>query len=592
MRSPAGFLVRRSGVGVAFLIALSGAGVTGCSAEFWKGRPDVETVELTVTPPRIAEGQTANANGIPRKGNGAAITSSKVRVAYSSASPEIASVNAISGTITGIAPGKALITAESQGKTDTATVEVVFADPVRIVTNPPDLLSLTVGASGTVTLDPKGSNGQSLTGRTATFSSSDARVATVTSTGPLTARVTAVSLGTAIITSTVGSTAVTTNVLVRLPPVQTVGVALQTGKDSLQVGENLQLLLTLRDPAGNTLSTFGRTITYQSSDVTIASVNNSTGVVTGVKEGTAEVTVTVDGNATGKATLRVIPKRVFDLKFATPAVTLRIGGSTRNLAAIAFDSVLNRVDRQVAYRSTNEAVAAVNNLGLVTPRGLGTTRIIASIDRLADTMTVTVTELPITNVRVDPTQATANMGDTRQFTATLFDSLGTQVTGRTITWQTNNPNVATVNSSGLATAIAPGVAQVQAFVDVVPGLGQRIGQAAELVISLTRVARVRVAPDSVSTQIGRTTTVTVQAFDAAGTELFNRGGTIVARSSNPGVATADPTGATGSTLIRGFAEGKTTITFTAIDPTTGLAQGTPATLIVVVAGAGGGGDDD
>jgi trimeric autotransporter adhesin len=590
MRSLAGFLVRRSGAGVAFLIALSAAGTTGCSAEFWKGRPDVETVELTITPPRIAEGQTANANGIPRKGNGAAITSSRVRVAYSSSNPAVASVNSISGTITGIAPGEAVITAESQGKSDTETVTVVFADPVNIVTSPPDVLTLTVGASGTVTLDPKGPNGLSLTGRTATFSSSDARVATVTSTGPLTARVTAVSLGTAVITSTIGSKTASTNVLVRLPPVQTVGVALQTGKDSLQVGENLQLLLTLRDPAGNALSTFGRAITYQTSDVTIASVNNATGVVTGVKEGTAEITVTVDGNATGKATLRVIPKRVFDLKFSAPTATLRIGGATRPLPATALDSALNRVDRPITYRSTNEAVATVNNLGLVTPRGLGTTRIVASIDQLTDSLAVTVTQIPITSVRVDPTQATANMGETRQFTATLFDSLGAQVTGRTISWQTNNPNVATVNSSGLVTALAPGSVQVQAFVDVVPGLGQRIGQFGELIVSLTRVARVRVSPDSLSMATGRTTSVTVQLFDANNTELFGRGSTIVARSSNPGVAVADPTGLTGNTIIRGLGEGKTTITFTAVDPSTGLAQGTPATLTVVVQPAGGGSD--
>lgn len=583
MRSLAGFPVRRPGAGVALFVALIAAGPTGC--EWLKGRPDVDHVDVSVQPTVIAEGQNATANGVPKKDDGTAISSSKVRVTYSTSDAAVATVNSQTGTVTGVAPGKAQIIATSQNKSGSATIEVVFADAATILLTPNTQLQVTVGESKTLTLDPKNNAGLSLPGRTATFTSSDTRIASVTSTGALTARVTGVALGTASITGTIGTKSVSLPVIVRTPPVARVDLKLLTGKTEMQVGESIQAVATLFDSTNASLATFGHTLSFQSSDLTVATVNSQTGVVTAGKAGVVEITVNVDNDKIGRLPLRVIEKVVKDLKFAVPSFTFRLGGGPRNLGATPLDSAGRPVDRPVTYRSTNEAVATVNTSGLITPRGLGTTQIIATIDNLTDTMTVQVTPVPITSIRVDPTQATANVGETRQFTATLFDSLGVQVTGRQIAWQTNNPTVATVSSTGLATARAPGVAQVQAFTDVVPGFAARIGQAAELIVGATPIARVQVVPDSVNVRVGQRSTVVIRAFDAAGNELFNRSASVVVRSANPGVALGDNTGA-----VVGVAEGKTVLTYQAVDAATGLAQGTPATIIVVVTGSGG--DDD
>jgi uncharacterized protein YjdB len=594
MRSPVGSLAGRTRAGAALLLALVSAGTAGCSAEFWTGRPTVKSVDVSVAPKVIAEGQSAQANGIPRKDDGSQISSSKVRVTYASSDPNIATVSATSGTVTAVSPGRVAIIGSAigsaQGKTGADTIQVVAASPSIIVITPNDNIPMTVGASTTFTVDPRGPNGQTLPNRTATLSSDDSRVATVVSTGPLSGRITAVALGTTQINATVGSVTKTIQVIVRQAPPGSVTVALQTGKSEIQVKESQQVVPTVRDSAGNALSTFGRAIVYQSSDVTVASVNNSTGVVTGLKEGTTELIVTVDNLATGKFTLRVIPQKVVDLKFPTTNYTFRVGGTTRNLAASPLDSTLTRVDRPVAYKSLNEAVASVTNLGLITPRGLGSTRIIASIDNLTDTLAVQVTPLPIASVVISPRTAEVNVGQTRQFTATLFDSLGTEVSGRPIEWLTTNVAVASVTATGLATAAAPGTAQIQAVVEEVPGLPKVVASAGQIVVRQTPIARLQVQPDSVNVRLGGNATVVVRAFDANGNELFGRGSSIVPRSANTAVALASvPAATTAASTITGLAEGKTTITFQAVDTATGLAQGAPATVTVVVASISGGG---
>jgi len=69
---------------------------------------------------------------------------------------------------------------------------------------------------------------------------------------------------------------------------------------------------------------------------------------------------------------------------------------------------------------------------------------------------------PVATVTLNSTAATLTPGQTLTLTATTKDATGTTVTGRTITWSTSASSVATVNSSGLVTAVATGTATVTA----------------------------------------------------------------------------------------------------------------------------------
>jgi uncharacterized protein YjdB len=71
---------------------------------------------------------------------------------------------------------------------------------------------------------------------------------------------------------------------------------------------------------------------------------------------------------------------------------------------------------------------------------------------------------PVTVVSVDVTPASASVpvGGTEQLTATPKDAAGQPLTGRTVTWATDAPAVATVSAAGLVTGVGAGSATITA----------------------------------------------------------------------------------------------------------------------------------
>src|SRR2546428_4490588 len=85
-------------------------------------------------------------------------------------------------------------------------------------------------------------------------------------------------------------------------------------------------------------------------------------------------------------------------------------------------------------------------------------------DRTTDPATVTVAGCvaPVAAVTVSPAAPTVQVGQTAQLTATPKDANGTPLSGRAVTWASNNTAVAMVNGSGLVTAVATGAATITA----------------------------------------------------------------------------------------------------------------------------------
>jgi probable HAF family extracellular repeat protein len=62
----------------------------------------------------------------------------------------------------------------------------------------------------------------------------------------------------------------------------------------------------------------------------------------------------------------------------------------------------------------------------------------------------------VSTVTVTTPSQSMNVGQTQQATVTLKDVNGNILTGRTVTWSSSNPSLATVSSTGVITAVAPG----------------------------------------------------------------------------------------------------------------------------------------
>ena len=73
----------------------------------------------------------------------------------------------------------------------------------------------------------------------------------------------------------------------------------------------------------------------------------------------------------------------------------------------------------------------------------------------------------VTTVRVTPANVSLLTGGTVQFVARVYDQYGQEITGRTLSWQTSNAGVMTVNANGLGYAVGRGRATIKATVGTV-----------------------------------------------------------------------------------------------------------------------------
>jgi uncharacterized protein YjdB len=205
-------------------------------------------------------------------------------VTYSSSAPTVATVNTL-GVVTAISAGSARITATSEGKSGTATIDVIN-EPVATLAVTPATVALLTGATQALTVVARSASGLVLAGRTVTYTSGAPNIATVSATG----LVTAIAPGTALVLAVVDGVAATAIITVRLPAIATLTVT--PADPTIQLFEQLQLTATPRDVAGTALA--GRTITWTSADESIAFVSSS-GLVVGFKTGTVRITATSEG---------------------------------------------------------------------------------------------------------------------------------------------------------------------------------------------------------------------------------------------------------------------------------------------------------
>src|SRR5437867_1850764 len=131
---------------------------------------------------------------------------------------------------------------------------------------------------------------------------------------------------------------------------------------------------------------------------------------------------------------------------------------------------------------------------------------------VSDTATVNVTLAPVAALSVAPSSATIVVGATTQLQPTTTDSAGNVLTGRTVTWSSNNGSVATVSGSGLVTGAGTGSATITATSEGQSGTSS-------LTVSTVPVASVTVSPTSPSLQTGQTGQLTATPRDANGNPL-------------------------------------------------------------------------
>lgn len=442
---------------VAFLLTLAGCGGDG------SGSPTVVTpaetvarVDVSPTTLSVLVGATGQLTAVVVGSSGSSL-SGRV-VTWSSAENSVATVSA-SGLVTGVAIGSTTITASSEGRSTGVPVTVTRPQVAQVLVSPTSL-TLNVAASAPLVAVAVGAAGDTLPGRTITWTSANQSVATVSSTG----LVTGVAAGTTQVVATSEGRSATIPITVQAGNVGggiTARVDLVPSIVLLSAGQTLPLTAVAYDSAGTALA--GKAITFSSSNSAVASISPA-GVLTAVAAGLATITATVDGKS-GTSVVTVVgstqPGPVARVVVTPGGLTLPVRRPDQ-LTAVAYDSVGRAVPGAAyTWTSSSPGVATVTNSGYVTAVAAGSTTITATTAGKSATALVTVIPQSGGSVaRVDITPATASVAvnSTVQLTGTARDAQGNVTTDEIPLWLTLNPVVATVSPNGLVTGLAPGSA--------------------------------------------------------------------------------------------------------------------------------------
>ena len=451
-------------------------------------KTSVSTVAMSLGAPTLTVGQSIHATAVAKNLYGAAMTGQAI--SWSSLDTMVATVSS-SGMVTAVAPGKTTIRAVIDA---TAADAELTVNPVPVASVTVSLPSspLTPGQSMQAAAVATDASGDTLTGRTITWASTDSTVVFVSSSG----LVTAVSAGTATIQATVDTVVGSAKITVSSPqsaatPIATLSVILP-GSGGITVGQIVQATAVAKDSSGNTLT--GRAVAWASLNTGVAVVS-STGLVTGMAVGQATIQATV---GTMVATLLVNvsapggPVATMTVNLASASLS---PGQTTQATAVAKDASGNVLTGQpITWSSLSPGVAIASSTGLVTAVTNGQATIQATVGTVSGTAIVTVSApvAPVATVTVNLTLATLSPGQTTQATAVAKDASGNVLTGRPVAWSSLNTGVATVSSLGLVTAVAVGSATIRATVQNQSGAAA-VGNA---VVAVAAAAAPPVAPPS------------------------------------------------------------------------------------------------
>jgi uncharacterized protein YjdB len=513
----------------------------------------VASIQITPSTVSLTTGDSVALKAVALDSSSGQLAS--IAITWASSDTTIARVTS-AGMVTARKAGSATVTASAGSITASVPVTIADAAPAPVATVSVSLAAASVvaGAGTQATALLQDANGNSLTGRVVTWSSSDSTIARVSPTGA----VTTIAAGTAnIIATSEGKSGSATLTVTATPPAPVATVSVTLNAPSLITGQSTQAVATLKDANGNTLT--GRVVTWSSSDSTIARVS-SAGAVTSVGAGTASIVATSEGKS-GSAPLTVTtppPAPVATVTIVLNSPSLNVGQSTQAVATLKDANGNTLTGRVVTWSSSDTTLARVSTTGAVTAIAAGTANIVATSEGKSGSATLTVTTpppVPVATVTVVLNSPSLNVGQSTQATATLKDSSGNVLTGRTITWASSNTAVATVSASGMVTAVAQGTAPITAT------SGGKSGSVTLTVAAPAPapVATVTVSLALTSLKTGQTTQASATLKDANGNTLTGR--TVAWASNNVAVATVSSTGlvtavAVGSAQITATSEGQ------------------------------------
>ena len=216
----------------------------------------------------------------------------------------------------------------------------------------------------------------------------------------------------------------------------------------IEKGKARQVLL-YKYPSDNTDE-----ISYTSSDDSIASVDQF-GKVTGVGFGTAVITASA-----GKISKEIEVAVYRPLAGISLDKTSAQLGAGESLQLNVFFEPGDATETDVAWNSSKDSVATVDENGLVTAHAKGIAIITVTSGSYTAVCTIICVEgTPVTSVSLDKNEITLHQGTEVRLLASVLPK---DASDKNIRWESSDESVAGVGSDGTVTAVGPGDAVITA----------------------------------------------------------------------------------------------------------------------------------
>ncbi len=206
-------------------------------------------------------------------------------------------------------------------------------------------------------------------------------------------------------------------------------------------------------------------VSWSTSDKSIATIDNDTGIATG--EDTGQVIITAKGTAGGieftdTATLIVTSAVVTGLQVSPVSPSVPLGLSQEFKATVYFSdntSVDATKDSRLSWSSSDSDIATISSSGSEKGKaysiGVGNTTItakaaISETEQIQASTTLYVTSAVVTDLQVSPPVSTVSKGLHKTFTATalMSDSSSIKVTDDpALSWSSSDASIASITSS-------------------------------------------------------------------------------------------------------------------------------------------------
>ncbi len=286
------------------------------------------------------------------------------------------------------------------------------------------------------------------------------------------------------------------------------------------------------------------TLTWNSSNTKVATINTS-GKLTTVGVGSTTIMCTASNGVSAKCVVTVNPILTTGITLNTTNAEL-MPDETLQLKATISPS--NATNKGVTWKSSNTNIAIVSSSGLVTAVASGTCNITATAkdgSNTTATCKIKVNKIPVVTSITIPNTLSLDLGKSYTFSPVIAES-GAETT---LTWNSSNTKVATVNTSGKLTTVGVGSTTIMCTASN--------GVSAKCVVTVNPILTTGITLNTTNAELMPDETLQLKATISP-SNATNKG--IEWSSSNENIAIVDDAG-----LVKALSPGECEIKVTAVD---------------------------